>query len=88
MSRKKFRPSPTHALSSNTSSQSSIAIAKIDMAFADEEQPLLRQITTNDSKIDDVILDFEPQDPEDPRNWSEAFKWFIVLLLACMSFTV
>jgi hypothetical protein len=58
------------------------------MTIADEEQPLLRQLTADDAKHDDVILDFEPADPEDPRNWSNAFKWFIVLLLACMSFTV
>jgi hypothetical protein len=58
------------------------------MATADEEQPLLRQITGEDTKHDEVILDFEPFDPEDPRNWSESFKWYIVLLLACMSFTV
>lgn len=58
------------------------------MPVPDEEQPLLRQITEEDSKHDEVILDFEPLDPEDPRNWSDGFKWFIVLLLACMAFTV
>lgn len=59
------------------------------MAVPDEEQPLLcRQITEESIKRDEVILDFEPLDPEDPRNWSDGFKWFIVLLLACMAFTV
>lgn len=58
------------------------------MAPADEEQPLLRTVTEDSVKHDEVILDFEPLDPEDPRNWSDAFKWFIVLLLACMAFTV
>jgi hypothetical protein len=60
------------------------------MAITDEEQPLLRQITQEDAKHagDEVILDFEVADPEDPRNWSEGFKWCIVLLLACMAFTV
>ncbi|OAL01596.1 MFS general substrate transporter [Phaeosphaeriaceae sp. SRC1lsM3a] len=58
------------------------------MAVPDEEQPLLRQITEDDAKHAEVILDFEPLDPEDPRNWSDGFKWFIVLLLACMAFTV
>ncbi|KAF2028541.1 MFS general substrate transporter [Setomelanomma holmii] len=57
------------------------------MAMPDEEQPLLRTITEG-VKHDEVILDFEPLDPEDPRNWSEAFKWCVVLLLACMAFTV
>jgi hypothetical protein len=58
------------------------------MAIADEEQPLLRQLTQEDAKHDEVILDFEAADPQDPRNWSEGFKWCIVLLLACMAFTV
>ncbi|KAL5117078.1 hypothetical protein ACEQ8H_005037 [Pleosporales sp. CAS-2024a] len=58
------------------------------MLVADEEQPLLRQITEDDAKHHQVILDFEPLDPEDPRNWSHGFKWFIVLLLASMAFTV
>ena len=62
------------------------------MAATDEEQqPLLRQISQisrEDGKHDEVILDFEPFDPEDPRNWSEGFKWCIVLLLACMAFNV
>jgi hypothetical protein len=58
------------------------------MTIPDEEQPLLRQITEDDTKHDEVILDFEPLDPEDPRNWSDAFKWCIVLLLASMAFTV
>jgi hypothetical protein len=58
------------------------------MAATDEEQPLLRQLTKDDVEHDEVILDFEPLDPEDPRNWSEAFKWCMVLLLAFMAFTV
>jgi hypothetical protein len=35
-----------------------------------------------------VILDFEKGDPENPREWSSRFKWFIVFLLAFMAFTV
>jgi hypothetical protein len=61
------------------------------MVVTDEEQPLLRQITQDrqsDFKHDEIILDFDALDPEDPRNWSSTFKWFIVLLLACMAFTV
>jgi len=62
------------------------------MAIADEEQPLLRSESAGDPenvvKRDEVMLDFDPEDPEDPRNWTSAFKWFIVLLLACMAFTV
>ncbi|KAF1844588.1 MFS general substrate transporter [Cucurbitaria berberidis CBS 394.84] len=63
------------------------------MVLADEEQPLLRVISRTAGseysvKHDEVILDFEPLDPEDPRNWTSSFKWFIVLLLALMAFTV
>ncbi|KAH9882791.1 hypothetical protein J1614_000157 [Plenodomus biglobosus] len=62
------------------------------MVYTDEEQPLLRIIShdqNSNHKIDDEgTLDFEPLDPEDPRNWRPAFKWSIVLLLAFMAFTV
>jgi hypothetical protein len=57
----------------------------------DEEQPLLRHITedrASGGKHGEVILDFEPLDPDDPKNWSLGFKWFTVLLLACMAFTM
>jgi hypothetical protein len=67
------------------------------MVVTDEEQPLLRIIShdlqsnrdveTNITE-DNVTLDFEPLDPEDPRNWPSGFKWGIVSLLALMAFTV
>ncbi|KAI4654714.1 uncharacterized protein J4E88_002852 [Alternaria novae-zelandiae] len=67
------------------------------MVLTDEEQPLLRIIShdyesvqqENDAEeAGNDALDFEPLDPEDPRNWSPGFKWGIVLLLALMAFTV
>jgi hypothetical protein len=66
------------------------------MTLTDEEQPLLRIIsheiesTRHEDAVreDDATLDFEPLDPEDPRNWSPGFKWGIVFLLALMAFTV
>ncbi|KAI8943448.1 hypothetical protein NX059_001457 [Plenodomus lindquistii] len=62
------------------------------MVYTDEEQPLLRIISHDQNSThkndDESILDFEPLDPEDPRNWRPAFKWSIVLLLAAMAFTV
>lgn len=67
------------------------------MVFTDEEQPLLRIISHDYESIQherdggeagNDALDFEPLDPEDPRNWSRAFKWGNVFLLALMAFTV
>lgn len=61
------------------------------MATAEEQQPLLRptvEVAEADTKHDEVILDFEAGDPENPRNWDSKFKWLIVLLLAFMAFTV
>lgn len=68
-------------------------IAKtVTMVYTNEEQPLLRIISHDQNSThqidDEIILDFEPLDPEDPRNWRPAFKWSIVLLLALMAFTV
>ncbi|KAF1926826.1 MFS general substrate transporter [Didymella exigua CBS 183.55] len=61
------------------------------MATVDEQQPLLRPIVEDaeaDIKHDEVILDFEKGDVENPREWDSKFKWFIVFLLAFMAFTV
>ncbi|KAH8672216.1 MFS multidrug transporter-like protein [Ilyonectria robusta] len=55
-----------------------------------EEQALLRpgaeHIEPEASSA--VILSFEPNSPGNPRNWPDAFKWRIVLMLACMAFAV
>ncbi|KAH9867656.1 hypothetical protein IAQ61_008250, partial [Plenodomus lingam] len=73
-------------------SLSFIALKTKIMVYTDEEQPLLRIIShdqdSNCQTNDEGTLDFEPRDPEDPRNWRPAFKWSIVLLLALMAFTV
>ena len=72
----------------------------VAMVFTDEEQPLLRIIShdldtssnqeqpNGGSTNPNDLLDFDPFDPEDPKNWSRRFKWGIVLLLALMAFTV
>ncbi|KAF7555931.1 hypothetical protein G7Z17_g1813 [Cylindrodendrum hubeiense] len=55
-----------------------------------EEQPLLRPAAEHiDPDYESaVILDFEPNSPDNPRNWPDAFKWSVVLMLACMAFAV
>jgi MFS family permease len=66
------------------------------MVLTDEEQPLLRILSHDyestqeerNVKTGDHALDFEPLDPEDPRNWPSGFKWGIVSMLALMAFTV
>ncbi|KAL6705387.1 hypothetical protein ACN47E_007036 [Coniothyrium glycines] len=61
------------------------------MVFTDEEQPLLRIIShdlVDGIRNDDPALDFEPLDPENPKNWTPRFKWSIVFLLALTAFTV
>ena len=61
------------------------------MASVQEQQPLLRRVVEDaeaDGKHDEVILDFEEGDPENPKEWDAKFKWFIVFLLAFMAFTV
>jgi hypothetical protein len=61
------------------------------MASADEQQPLLRPIVEGvegDSTHNEIILDFEAGDPENPREWAAPYHWSIVLLLASMAFTV
>lgn len=65
------------------------------MTFTDEEQPLLRIISRElENNLDYDLdrhgkaFDFDPEDPEDPRNWPRGFKWGIVSLLALMAFTV
>lgn len=59
---------------------------------AAEEQPLLASVPEDledGIKHTEVILDFEPDgDSDNPREWRASFKWAIVLLLACMAFTV
>lgn len=64
-------------------------------AIADEQQPLLGPILEEPEDVISVrhygtteTVEFEPGDPEDPRQWSKRWKWFIVFLLAFMAFTV
>jgi hypothetical protein len=60
----------------------------------DETQPLLQNqnrvyFVRQDENASKDIVHFDPNgDPENPREWPEAYKWFIVFLLALMAFTV
>lgn len=60
-----------------------------------EDQPLLRpglEETRHGCEEEsefECSLDFHPNgDSDNPREWPTAYKWSIVLLLACMAFTV
>lgn len=64
------------------------------MASDGERQPLLlsdeHTSKLNGESIDkDVtIIDFDPHDPQNPVEWTAAYRWAIVGLLAFMAFTV
>lgn len=53
-------------------------------------QPLLRQITEPQlPTVNDQQVDFDPSgDPDNPLDWSKAYKMGVVFLLALMAFTV
>jgi hypothetical protein len=56
----------------------------------DETRPLLEQITDSPYQpVDQRLVDFDPNgDPENPMDWSSAYKRGVVTLLAVMAFTV
>ncbi|KAF7929808.1 uncharacterized protein EAE97_009405 [Botrytis byssoidea] len=39
-------------------------------------------------KIDYKLVTFLPDDPENPKNWSKAFKWYITMVVAMTCFVV
>ncbi|KAF7915700.1 uncharacterized protein EAE98_011043 [Botrytis deweyae] len=39
-------------------------------------------------KIDYKLVTFLPDDPENPKNWSKAFKWYITMVVALTCFVV
>jgi hypothetical protein len=56
-----------------------------------EDQPLLSAVpigVDDEEQLRSGQLNFTKHDADNPLNWSPLFKWFIVVLLACMAFTV
>ncbi|KAG4026133.1 hypothetical protein MFRU_044g00040 [Monilinia fructicola] len=53
---------------------------------AEGEIPLPSQ--KGDGKIDYKLVTFLPNDPENPKNWSKAFKWYITMVVAVTCFVV
>ena len=45
----------------------------------DERQPLLRQVKSREEAYDEIVL---------PEDWSLAYRWGLVALLAFTAFTV
>lgn len=41
-----------------------------------------------DGKIDYKLVTFYPNDPENPKNWSKAFKWYCTMVVALTCFVV
>jgi hypothetical protein len=56
----------------------------------DEHEPLLP--SSNDApELPEIYkaVEFDPNgDPENPLDWSNSYKWGVILLLAFMAFTV
>lgn len=68
-------------------------------ASVDETEPLLGLGATTEfchdrrpslsHTRDDIPIDFDPKgDSENPREWSNRFKWGITMLVTFMAFTV
>ena len=56
----------------------------------DETRPLLEDIDNSlGHSVERPLVDFDPSgDPENPMDWSSAYKRGVVILLAVMAFTV
>ncbi|KAM0172632.1 hypothetical protein ACHAPC_010693 [Botrytis cinerea] len=44
--------------------------------------------TNGNGKMDYKLVTFLPDDPENPKNWSKAFKWYITMVVASTCFVV
>ncbi|KAK4171374.1 major facilitator superfamily domain-containing protein [Triangularia setosa] len=43
---------------------------------------------TTDTRQDYKLVTFAPGDPDDPKNWSKAYKWYITMVVAVTCFVV
>jgi hypothetical protein len=43
---------------------------------------------TPDTGLDYKLVAFAPGDPEDPKNWSKLYKWYITMVVAVTCFVV
>ena len=56
--------------------------------------PELRPISTEDrahsaqTQVEHHLVAFEPDDPENPKNWSKAYKWYCTMVVALTCFVV
>lgn len=41
-----------------------------------------------DTRQDYKLVEFAPGDPDDPKNWSKAYKWYITMVVAITCFVV
>lgn len=42
----------------------------------------------SDAETNDIVDWDGPLDPDNPQNWSSKFKWYTIMILACMTFVV
>ena len=47
-----------------------------------------RTITATGEKQDHKLVTFTIDDPENPKNWSKTYKWYITMVIACVCFVV
>jgi len=47
-----------------------------------------RTITATGEKQDHKLVTFTIDDPENPKNWSKAYKWYITMVISCVCFVV
>lgn len=53
------------------------------------EGEIVKQVTSTAGKTEEYkLVTFKIDDPENPKNWSKAFKWYITMVIAFTCFVV